>query len=245
MGFGRLADPERIVRRALELAGARGAGRAREDALSGRKLLVTAGPTREPLDPVRFLSNPSTGLMGFEIAAAASRLGAHVVLVSGPSHLADPPGVTIVRVTTAEQMRHAVMERLDGVEVVVKCAAVSDFRPAAPIGHKVKKATAPRTVQLEPTPDILAEVGRRKGGRFLVGFAAETEDLVANARAKLGEKNLDLIVANSVASEDGAFGSAGNEVVILDAHGSEEHWPRMSKREVAERLVALIAERIG
>jgi len=244
-GIGRLEDPALIVRRALELAGATQAGRGAEGGLRGRKVLVTAGPTREPLDPVRFLSNPSTGLMGFEIAVAAARRGAHVALVSGPSHLADPPGVTTVRVTTAEQMRRAVMDRLDDVEVVIKCAAVSDFRPAEPAARKVKKATAPRTVQLEPTPDILAEIGRRKGGRLLVGFAAETEDIVANARAKLGEKNLDLIVANSVAAESGAFGSASNEVVVLDAQGSEQHWPPMSKREVAERLADLIAERLG
>jgi len=246
-GVGRLADPDRVIRAALDAARERGPapGTPAAGRLSGRGVLVTAGPTREPLDPVRYISNPSTGRMGYEIASAAVRCGARVVLVSGPTHLADPPGATTLRVATAEQMRRAVLDHLDGIDVVIKCAAVSDFRPAAPVDRKVKKTEAPRAVQLEPTPDILAELGRKKGKRFLVGFAAETEDLVANARRKLGEKNLDLIVANSVAGPDGAFGSSTNEVILLDPHGSELRWPAMSKREVADRLMGVIEERIG
>lgn len=250
-GPGRLAPPETIVARALEIA--RG-GSARPDAprgaLAGKRILVTAGPTREELDPVRFISNPSTGRMGYAVAAAARDLGAEVTLVSGPTHLDSPAGVPTVRVESAEQMRSAVMAALDGgaaVDAVIMAAAVSDFRPATRAPRKVRKTGAPERLVLEPTPDILAEIGARRRRPFLVGFAAETDDLVASAKAKLDRKRLDLIVANSVARQDGggAFGSQTNEVVILDSRGRPARWPRMSKTEVAARLMALVAERIA
>ena len=249
VGAGRLASPEVIVTRALDVTGwpARGPVGA---GLSGMSVLVTAGPTREALDPVRYLSNPSTGKMGFAVAEAARDLGATVVLVTGPTSLPDPPGMTTLRVESARQMREAVMQRLPDCSVVVKAAAVSDFRPAREQRQKAKKDEAELTLALERTPDILSEIAKAKGKRFLVGFAAETEDLVKNARRKLADKHLDLIVANKVATEkgrsgNGAFGAGTNEVVILGKDGMMERWPRMPKTEVAARLVALIAARLA
>ena len=248
-GMGRLAAPEQIVRRCLEIAGAGGPSSASHSggALAGKKILVTAGPTREELDPVRFLSNPSTGKMGFAVAEAARDLGAEVVLVSGPTHLPDPAGVTTLRVTSAEQMRRAVMDQLGGAHVVVKAAAVSDFRPVLRSAVKVKKSAAPAELALQRTPDILEEIGRRKGKRYLVGFAAETDHLVANARKKLNAKKLDLVVANSVAADGaggGAFGSDTSQVTVLSRGGRPQRWPEMTKREAAARLMALVASKI-
>ncbi len=253
-GIGRMAEPEAIVQRVVHLAGARGmqlpaasdTQSAASGPLAGRTVLVTAGPTREELDPVRFLSNPSSGKMGYAVAAAARAMGARVVMVSGPTQLGDPEGVDVIRVTSAAQMRDEVISRVEDADVVVKTAAVSDFRPAARASVKVRKGAAPRTVKLVPTPDILAEIGRRKGSRFVVGFAAETDHLESHAREKLRRKKLDLIVANSVGGENGgAFGADDNEVTILEASGEMERWPRMSKPEVAARLMKLVASRLG
>jgi phosphopantothenoylcysteine decarboxylase/phosphopantothenate--cysteine ligase len=252
-GVGRMANPEEIVAHALAIVrDARGAGAGDSPgarSLEGKRVLVTAGPTREMIDPVRYLSNPSTGKMGFAIAEAARDLGARVVLVSGPTHLPDPAGITMVRVASAQQMRDAVIGRADGAgasDVVVMAAAVSDFRAVAPERHKVKKDQAALQVSFERTPDILAEIGGLPGKRFLVGFAAETDDLVANARRKMKHKRLDLIVANSVAAEatDSGFGSDSNEVVVLEPEAQEQRWPVMSKKEVAHRLMDLIARRL-
>ena len=255
-GIGRLADPAAIVARAIEIANAASEPAqppASGGALAGRRVLVTAGPTREDLDPVRTLTNPSTGRMGYAVAVAARDLGAEVLLVSGPTHLPDPAGVTTVRVTTARQMREAVLKGLRAgrggreTDIVVAAAAVSDFRPAARSPQKVSKTGAPLVLRLAPTPDILKEVGRLKGKRFLVGFAAETQDLIGNARRKLREKHLDLIVANRVAGEGagpGAFGSDTNEVIVLDGRGRPDRWPRMTKAEVASRLMSLVARRL-
>ncbi|HEY3175128.1 MAG TPA: bifunctional phosphopantothenoylcysteine decarboxylase/phosphopantothenate--cysteine ligase CoaBC [Candidatus Polarisedimenticolia bacterium] len=252
-GIGRLADPASIVARALKIArGAGGRPRRGADhgALAGRRVLVTAGPTREDLDPVRTLTNPSTGKMGYAVAAAARDLGAEVTLVSGPTHLPDPEGVTTLRVTTAKQMRDAVMKAIraprdgNGPDIVVAAAAVSDFRPAFRSRRKIKKDSAALDLRLEATPDILGEVSRLDGKRFLVGFAAETEDLLGNASRKLKDKKLDLIVANSVAargSAQGAFGSETNEVIVLGRRGRPHRWPRMTKAEVASRLMSLVA----
>lgn len=255
-GEGRLAEPKAIVTEALELAGRQRSSReaTRHEStgkpLAGRRVLVTAGPTCEDLDPVRTLTNRSTGRMGFALAAAARDLGADVVLITGPTHLPDPPGLTTVRVRSAEQMRDAVMQQVAprqpaaGADVVVMAAAVSDFRPSVSAPGKVGKSDAPLVLSLTRTPDILAEVGRLKGKRFLVGFAAETENLVRNARRKLREKRLDLIVANSVAGDGpggGAFGAEDNEVTIIEGRGRPQRWPRMSKQELALRLMSLIA----
>jgi len=277
-GMGRLAQPETIARRALDLA--RGGERQPPAGgpLAGRRVLVTAGPTREELDPVRFLSNPSSGKMGYAVAEAARDLGAEVVLISGPTTLPDPPGLTVRRVTTALQMRDAVIREMTSKEMtskkapakeakrrrgnastngaggpllLVMAAAVSDFRPAERSPGKVKKEKAPLRVALERTPDILAEVSRLPGERFVVGFAAETGDLAANARRKLKNKKLDLIVANSVADDgrDGAtasgFAGDTNEVIVIDRDGKEQRWPRMTKRDVAARLMALVSGRLA
>ena len=252
IGVGRLAESEEIVRRAVELASSgnrppvEAPARDASGPLAGRTVLVTAGPTREELDPVRYLSNPSTGKMGYAVAAAARDLGARVVMVSGPTQLADPEGVDVIRVTTADQMRDAVMKRLPKADIVVKTAAVSDFRPAERAPLKVKKGAAARSVKLVPTPDILAEITAHKGRRFVVGFAAETDQIESHARSKLRAKKLDLIVANSVAEGNGgAFGADDNEVMILDAAGTVDRWPRMSKADVAARLMKLVAARLG
>ncbi|MBI3447944.1 MAG: bifunctional phosphopantothenoylcysteine decarboxylase/phosphopantothenate--cysteine ligase CoaBC [Acidobacteria bacterium] len=236
-GVGRLAEPAAIVDRAMEILGSR-------RTLTGQTLLVTAGPTREPIDAVRFLSNPSSGKMGFAIAAAAVRRGAGVVLVSGPTAVADPEGVKVIRVTTAAEMRRAVVEALPEATIVVKAAAVSDFAVATPAPGKIKKAAASRTVELVPTPDILKEISALKGGRLLVGFAAETGDLVANARRKLVEKNLDMIVANDV-SGGAAFGADDLSVVVLDREGGETRLGPSPKADIAERLLDLIEERLA
>lgn len=254
-GEGRLTEPGEVVAQALKIARQAGARTPGTTALlAGRRVLVTAGPTCEDLDPVRTLTNRSTGKMGFAVAGAARDLGAGVVLITGPTHLPDPAGVTTVRVRSAEEMRDAVMTRLaprggtKGADIIVMAAAVSDYKPANRARHKVKKTDAVLELVLARTPDILTQVSLLKGKRFLVGFAAETENLVRNARRKLREKRLDLIVANSVASdgpERGAFGSDTNEVTVLDRDGRPQHWPRMSKTDLAARLMLLVARRIS
>ncbi len=230
VGPGRLSEPEEIVAAAESLL------LARQD-LAGQVVLVTAGPTQEPVDPVRFLSNRSSGRMGFALAEAARDRGARVILVAGPTEIAPPVGVELVHVGTAEEMRGAVMGRFDEATVVVKAAAVADYRPARPRGRKIKKQEAALRLDLEPTPDILGELGRRKKGQVLVGFAAETDDVVANARDKLAKKNLDLIVANDVGASDSGFGVDTNRVTILARAGAAEALPLLSKREVADRIL--------
>ena len=254
-GEGRLADPAEVVRAALDLAG-RKRPRVPDvgSPLAGHRVLVTAGPTCEDVDPVRTLTNRSTGKMGFAVASAARDLGAGVILITGPTGLPDPDGVTTIRVRSATEMRDAVMKRLSpggstrAPDIVVMAAAVSDYRPVATAPKKVKKSDAPLDLILTRTPDILAEVGRMKGKRFLVGFAAETDNLVRNARQKLKEKRLDLIVANNVATGaegGGAFGSETNEVTVIAREGRPQLWPRMSKQDVATRLMLLIARSLS
>ena len=212
-GEGRLADPEQIALAAARLLG-------RKD-LEGRRVLVTAGPTREPIDPVRFISNPSTGKMGYAIAAVAVRRGADVTLVSGPTALEDPPGASVVRVETAEEMARAVDQASDGVDLFVGAAAVSDYRPREVLAQKRKKAPGDETLVLARTPDILAGLGARLAGRadapVLVGFAAETEDVIANAREKLKAKRCDLVVANKIGAAGAGFGSDTNRVALVSA----------------------------
>ena len=240
IGPGRLAELQNIVaavERALALT---------RD-LKGQIILVTAGPTREALDPVRYLSNRSSGKMGYAIAEAAAKRGARVVLVSGPTAQAVPQGVDVVHVETAQQMYEAVLAKLPVATVVIKAAAVSDYRPKRVADRKIKKDETVPEVTLEPTPDILAEVGKRKGTRIVVGFAAETDDLVANARKKLQRKRVDLMVANDVRQAGAGFDTDTNVVKILDAEGGVEELPLLSKHEVAERIldrvVKLLARR--
>ena len=218
VGEGRLADPAEIALAAARILGSRD--------LAGRRVLVTAGPTREPLDPVRHLSNPSTGKMGFELARAAARRGAEVLLVSGPTSLRDPDGVRVVRVGTAEEMAAAVLGAAEAQDLIVAAAAVSDYRPRDPSRAKKKKGEGPETLVLERTPDILATLGERLSGRdrapVLVGFAAETEDVVANAREKLARKRCDLVVANAVGAPGAGFGGDRNRVSLVGPTEIEE-----------------------
>ncbi len=234
VGEGRLADVEEIV-------GAVTREVERTRSLSGMRLLVTAGPTREPIDSVRFIGNRSSGRQGYAIAEEAARRGADVSLVSGPTALPDPFGVRVVRVETANQMRDAVEEAFGEADAVVMTAAVADFRPAVPVQGKIKKDGAPGTLNLERTDDILARLGERKGARVLVGFAAETEDVVAYARGKLLEKNLDMIVANDVSKPGVGFDSRLNQVVIVTEE-DEEALPLMDKRDVAVAVLERLAK---
>lgn len=229
VGEGRLAD----VR---EIADAVEREAKRASSLAGVRVLVTAGPTREPLDAVRFLGNRSSGRQGYAIAAEAARRGAEVTLVSGPTELADPFGVTTVRVETAAQMLEAAEAAFTGARLVIAAAAVADFRPANPVGTKLKKDSPLEAVVLERTVDILATLGSRKEGRVLVGFAAETGDPVASARGKLVAKNLDLVVANDVTAPGAGFESLTNTVTLVSAEG-EEPLPCMDKAAVARVLL--------
>ena len=230
VGRGRLADVAAILDR-IELILS-----PRQD-FAGQVVLVTAGPTREPLDPVRFLSNRSSGKMGYAIAEAAAARGARVILVSGPTALTVPPGVDCIHVETADEMYRAVLAKLEPAGVVIKAAAVADYRPKRRADRKIKKDQAVPEIALEPTPDILAELGKRKGTRILVGFAAETDDLLDNARMKLQRKNLDLVVANNVREAGAGFDVDTNVVTMLDGAGRAETLPLLSKREVADRIL--------
>lgn len=250
-GPGRMAEPLAIVA-AVERALASptaiplpGEIRAsRDGALAGRRFVVTSGPTYEPIDPVRFLGNRSSGKQGHAIAAAARAAGAETILISGPTALADPPGVKVVRIETAREMRDAAIAALPA-DVFVAAAAVADWRADA-VGQKLKKGGGTPVLRLTENPDILAEVAARANDRptLVVGFAAETEALIDNARLKLRRKGCDLIVANSVATGEATFGGADNQVAIVSADAVES-WPRMSKAEVAAGLVALVAQKLA
>jgi phosphopantothenoylcysteine decarboxylase / phosphopantothenate---cysteine ligase len=228
-GPGRLAEPEKI---AGVVAGLTLHGRD----LEGESVLITAGPTQEPLDPVRFISNRSSGKMGYALAEAASQRGARVILVSGPVDLADPPGVNVVHVRTALEMHDAVIAHLDEAGIIVKAAAVADYHLAQVPRHKIKKTAMRLSLDLDPTLDILAELGRKKGDRLLIGFAAETENLVASARQKLESKNCDMVVANLVNQENTGFEADENEVVLVLRTGETIPLSRAPKREIADRI---------
>ena len=233
VGEGRLADPAVIAEAVL-------AEVKRSRDLRGVRVLVTAGPTQEALDPVRFLGNRSSGKTGYAIAEEAARRGAEVTLVSGPTVLPDPFGVRTLRVTSAQQMRDAALGAYADVDAVVATAAVSDFRPVAPVEHKLKKDVASLTIELERTPDILAELGASKDGRLLVGFAAETQGVLDAAAGKLSAKNLDLVVGNDVSVEGLGFGSDTNRVWLVSADGAEE-LPIQTKTSIARELWDRIA----
>jgi phosphopantothenoylcysteine decarboxylase/phosphopantothenate--cysteine ligase len=228
-GKGRLPDAE-VVQAEIERA-------LSPQDLQGERILITAGPNREPLDPVRFISNRSTGKMGFALAAAAWRRGAQVNLVAGPCTLATPHGVQRQDVVTAEEMRQAVSAAFEPATIVLMAAAVADYRPARAAKEKLKKGSGPMVLELERTADILAELSPRKGSRVVVGFAAETEHVIANAERKLAEKNVDLIVANDVAGADTGFAVDTNAVTIIDRTGRRETVPLMSKDAVADRVL--------
>ena len=230
-GQGRLADESQI------LSALHAALHPRRD-WSGRRLLITAGPTQEAIDPVRFISNRSSGKMGYALAEAAQARGADVLLVSGPTALKPPAGIEFCPVTTAEEMRNAVMSRFTWSDTVIMAAAVADFRPTQPAAQKLKKRQQPLTnLALTPTDDILKELGERRTTQVLVGFAAETQDLLAHAREKLQAKGVDLLVANDVTAVGSGFGADTNHVFILDRDGNAEELPLLPKRDVANRIL--------
>lgn len=234
VGLGRLPEPEAIVEAIARLL-------SPQD-FSGRKVLVTAGPTHEDCDPVRFLTNRSSGKMGYALARVAWRRGAEVCLVSGPSHLAGPYGVERVWVRSAQEMLAAVQERFAASDALLMAAAVGDFRPVTCELQKIKRGSSAAQIQLAQNPDILREMSRLKSRQVVVGFAAETHDLEAEARRKLKEKKLDFIVANDVTRKDSGFAVDNNQVTIVSREGEPVRLPLLSKDEVAERILDRVAE---
>ncbi|HKW32761.1 MAG TPA: bifunctional phosphopantothenoylcysteine decarboxylase/phosphopantothenate--cysteine ligase CoaBC [Candidatus Acidoferrum sp.] len=229
-GPGRLAGLEEILSAVHEVT------KAQRD-LEGEMILVSAGPTCEDLDPVRFLTNRSSGKMGYAVAEAAAKRGAKVILVSGPVNLQTPVGVERIEVRTAEEMRRAVVERFGSASIAILAAAVADYRPAQSRAEKIKKGGAPLAISLEPTTDILAEVATNKGNKIVVGFAAETDHVAENARKKLASKNADLIVANDVTAEGAGFDRDTNVVTLFSRDGRDLALPKMPKGEVAQRIL--------
>jgi phosphopantothenoylcysteine decarboxylase / phosphopantothenate---cysteine ligase len=229
-GPGRLAGQEEIIKAVQEIL-------ATQQDLSGETVLVTAGPTREDIDPVRFLSNRSSGKMGYALAQAAAERGAKVILVSGPTSLDAPANVQRDNVRTAQEMLQAVQSYFDNASIAVFAAAVADFRPAEPSSSKIKRGKDAITIRLEPNPDILSTVASKKGERLVIGFAAETDHVAGNARKKLTQKNADIIVANDVTAEGAGFDHDTNIVTIFSRDGRHLQLPRMSKSEVAQRIL--------
>jgi phosphopantothenoylcysteine decarboxylase/phosphopantothenate--cysteine ligase len=241
VGPGRLPDPAIImdaVRALFQPAD-----------FCGRRVLVTAGPTREAIDPVRFITNPSSGKMGYAIARVAAMRGAEVTLVSGPTALSPPDGVRLIRVTSAAEMAEAVLAEMDGHQVIIKTAAVADFRPMAVSDRKIKKEDAEMVIRLERTQDILKALGERKNRQILVGFAAETHDMESFARGKLAAKNLDMIVANHIGSPEAGFQADTNRATFLFRDGRREEIGLMPKTELAgillDRIAALMVAAAG
>ncbi|HSO20381.1 MAG TPA: bifunctional phosphopantothenoylcysteine decarboxylase/phosphopantothenate--cysteine ligase CoaBC [Desulfosarcina sp.] len=237
VGPGRLPDPAEIVDR---LAGA-----LTTKDLAEKNVLITAGPTREAIDPVRFVSNPSTGKMGYALARAAEHRGARVTLVSGPVNLDPPLNVDMVPVVTADEMAEAVFSRLDRAHVVIKVAAVADYRPVETAAQKIKKGEGAMQLALERTTDILKAVGVRKTHQFIVGFAAETQDMEMYARSKLREKNLDMIAANLIGPSDSGFAADTNRMTLFFADGGKEILDVMDKQRLAHLILDRIVDRLG
>jgi phosphopantothenoylcysteine decarboxylase/phosphopantothenate--cysteine ligase len=237
-GWGRLASPEQIVSEAAGLI-------KKSLSLKGKTVLVTAGPTREYLDPVRFLSNPASGKMGFELAEEALRRGAEVILVAGPTLLTPPSGARVKPVQTAAQMSKEVENLSRRADVIIMAAAVSDFRFADTSNQKIKKQNIPEMVRLQKNPDILKKLGSRKGNKILVGFAAETQNVKENALRKLKEKNLDMIVANDVSKKGFGFGTDFNQVSLVYPDGKAVRTGKKSKREISRILFDALEKLYG
>jgi phosphopantothenoylcysteine decarboxylase/phosphopantothenate--cysteine ligase len=237
-GDGRMEEPSAIVEYLESLA-------AQKRDFENRTVLVTAGPTREALDPVRFLTNASSGKMGYSVARAAARRGARVILISGPTDIEPPPSVELVPVVTALDMYEKVMQYFPDCDVVIKTAAVSDYRPAVYSGEKIKKTEGRFTIEMVRNPDILAELGRKKKGQILVGFAAESANVIDYARDKLKSKNLDLVVANDITREGAGFAGDTNQGYLLDAKGGIQQLPAMTKDRMAEIILDKVAQLLG
>lgn len=241
VGAGRLAEPDEIVRRAVEIMDVGASQKSSDEGIAtrdlrGEKVVITAGPTQEAIDPVRFLSNRSSGKMGYAVAEAALARGAEVTLITGPVAIPSPQGARTIPVRSAEEMYQAVKENLAGATIVVMAAAVADYRLASVHQQKIKKNGSALVLNLEPTDDILVAVARESGARVLVGFAAETENVIENARKKLKEKGADLIVANDVSASDSGFDVDNNRIALVSPEGVVE-LPLLSKREAAARIL--------
>jgi len=240
LGIGKLAEPELIVQSVVDYFTA-------EKDLEGVNYVVTAGPTQESIDPVRFITNHSSGKMGYEIAENAAKRGANVTLISGPTHLATPKGVERVDVLSTDDMYNAVMSSLKKADVVIKAAAVADYRPIEVADKKIKKNDGNLTIELTRNKDIALEVGKAKGDRVLVGFAAETDNVTENAIKKVNKKNFDMIVCNDISKEGAGFKVDTNIVSIIDKKGAIEDFPMMQKKEIAEvinnKIVGLLKNR--
>jgi phosphopantothenoylcysteine decarboxylase/phosphopantothenate--cysteine ligase len=232
IGSGRLAANETIVSAVMDALHA-----TRE--LAGETVLISAGPTREPIDPVRYIGNRSSGKMGYALAEASLRMGAKVILVSGPTALKPPEPVEFIGVQTAEEMRTAVLSKLENASIVIKAAAVADYKPKQVAGQKIKRK-GPVTLELEPTADIAAEIGKLRGRQLIIGFAAETENVIENARKKLNSKSLDAIVVNDVSTPGIGFDSEDNAVTILTADGEIEV-PKASKQQIALEILKVVS----
>lgn len=240
IGKGRLEEPERIVQLAESYFSNENSG-----LLEGKRVLITAGPTREQIDPVRFFSNRSTGKMGFAFAEEAAKMGARVTLIAGPTALDDPAGVDVIHVQSAEDMYQAALSVFDESDIVIKTAAVADYRPKHIHHQKMKKKDGGLVIELERTKDILKALGERKTKQILVGFAAETQHVEDYAKQKLEKKNLDLIVANNITAEGAGFGTETNIVTVFHRDGKKTAHPLMSKREVAAEVLKEAAELAG
>jgi phosphopantothenoylcysteine decarboxylase/phosphopantothenate--cysteine ligase len=235
LGLGRLTGLDEIYGITLQVLGRKGD-------LAGKNIVVTAGGTQEPVDPVRCLTNRSTGRMGYAVAEAARNRGAQVTIISAPTALPNPPGIKVIDANTAEEMLKAVQSAVKGADALVMAAAVADFRPVTTAGKKIKRADlSDLTLELEKTPDILAQV---KGGFIRVGFAAESHDVVANALDKVKRKGLDLIVANDITEKDCGFGTETNRVTIIDSKGKAEELPLLPKGEVADRILDRLSAKL-
>ncbi|MFT9494282.1 bifunctional phosphopantothenoylcysteine decarboxylase/phosphopantothenate--cysteine ligase CoaBC [Anaerosolibacter sp.] len=233
-GKGKLADPEIIVEEVLKMLNI-------PNDLNGMKLVVTAGPTRESIDPVRYITNHSSGKMGYAIAERAAQRGAEVILISGATNLLTPAGVKRIDINTTHEMYDAVMGQLNWADVFIKSAAVADYRPKAVAENKIKKGDGDWVVELTRNPDILKELGQRKQAeQILVGFAAETQDLITNAKSKVEKKNLDFIVANDLTREGAGFKSDTNIVTIIDREGNQEHYDLMAKKDLADAILSKV-----
>jgi phosphopantothenoylcysteine decarboxylase / phosphopantothenate---cysteine ligase len=235
VGKGRLEEPEKIV----ELIKQHFSNKSSLK-LKGKTVLITAGPTREKIDPVRFITNHSTGKMGYALAEAAKNEGAKVLLISGPVHLSPPPGIDLVKVESADDMYQAVMNNYEAADIIIKTAAVADYTPKVSYDHKMKKQPGDKVIELARTKDILSELGTLKRNKILVGFAAETENVEEYALKKLKAKNADMIVANNVKSEGAGFGMDTNIVTLFMRNGSKIELPLMSKLDVAYRIIEAI-----
>ncbi|SHJ95022.1 bifunctional phosphopantothenoylcysteine decarboxylase/phosphopantothenate--cysteine ligase CoaBC [Paramaledivibacter caminithermalis] len=231
-GIGKLASPENIVESITKII-----GKASKKPLRGKKVLVTAGPTQEPIDPVRYITNHSSGKMGYAIAIEAKNRGADVTLISGPTNLERPNGIKVIDVITARDMYDQAVSHFGEADIIIKAAAVADYRPKEVADNKIKKSDSNLSMEFARNPDILLELGKMKKNQVLIGFAAETRDLLDNAKGKMNRKNLDFIVANNIAEKDAGFKSDTNIVSIIDSLGNVEKYDKMKKEEIADIIL--------